>query len=81
MSTDTVTLRLRVEKLGVAFHKGTRVRFSYHSAATRSTILVSGHLEKITRGAPGQPTILKVDRLFYAVPAGTLVNVETGELR
>ena len=81
MSTDTVTLRLKVESLGVTFHKGTRVTFTYHSTVTRSTILVSGSLEKITRGAPGQPTILKVDRLFYAVPAGTLVTVETGEIR
>jgi hypothetical protein len=81
MSIDTVTIPLRVENLGVAFHKHTRVRFIYHSTVTRSTILVSGLLEDITRGAPGQPTLLQVDRLTYHVPPGTVVTVEAKELR
>lgn len=81
MSIDTVTLRLKVEHLGVTFHPGTKVRFSYRSRHTRSTVFVSGHLEGITRGAAGHPTLLLVDRVPYTVPAGTLVTVETGELR
>jgi hypothetical protein len=81
MTTDTVTLKLRVEKLGVAFHKGTRVKFTYTAPHTGSLVPVDGVLTKITRGAPGQPTILRVDGLFYAVPAGTLIEVDTRELR
>ena len=80
-SRDTVTIPLRVENLGVAFHPGTRVRFSYRNEATGTLVLVDGALKKITRGAPGSPVVLKVDRLFYAVPAGTLISVEARELR
>ena len=69
MTADTVTIPLRVENLGVAFHPGTRVRFTYRSEVTGALIVVDGPLKKITRGAPGSPVVLKVDRLFYAVPA------------
>jgi hypothetical protein len=81
MTADTVTIPLRVENLGVAFHPGTRIQFSYRNEVTDTLVLVDGPLKKITRGAPGQPTVLKVDRLFYAVPPGTVVTVEARELR
>jgi hypothetical protein len=81
VTADTVTIPLRVENLGVAFHKHTRVHFTYRAPYTGSLVPVDGELTKLTRGAPGQPTILRVDGLFYAVPPGTVVTVEAKELR
>ena len=73
MTTDTVTIPLRVEKLGIAAPPA-HVQFSY-------TVSVSGILERIVRGGPEQPSILVVDGCAYAVPAGTVIAVETKELR
>jgi hypothetical protein len=82
MTADTVTLKLRVEKLGVAAHTGTRVSFSYPSPATGALIAVDGILERIWRPpGHGGSTLLKVDRLHHWVPAGTLIKVEPRELR
>jgi hypothetical protein len=79
-STDTQ--RLKVEKLGVAAHTGTRVRFTYPSPATGALIAVDGLLERMWRPpGHGGATLLKVDRLHHWVPAGTLITVETRELR
>jgi hypothetical protein len=81
MTTDTVTIPLRVENLGVAFHKGTRVQFCFRAPGLGHLVYVEGELNKIRRGAPGSPTNLRVDGLYYAVPAGTVVTVEARELR
>jgi hypothetical protein len=71
---DTVPLTLRVEKLGVAAPP-MHVQFSY-------TVTVTGILERLVRvGADGQPAILIVDGVAYAVPAGTLIEVDARELR
>jgi hypothetical protein len=51
------------------------VQFSY-------TVTVTGILERLVRvGADGQPAILIVDGVAYAVPAGTLIEVDARELR
>jgi hypothetical protein len=81
MTADTVTIPLRVENLGVAFHPGTHVRCCYQVPDSGNWVFVSGELNDLTRGAPGQPTNLQVDGLYYAVPAGTLIQVDARELR
>jgi len=82
----TVTLKLRVENLGVAFHKGTRVTLTYTAPYTGSLVPVNGLLDELKRpvpirGGPPQPVILIVDGLRHTVPRGTLVSVDTRELR
>jgi hypothetical protein len=68
-----------VEKLGVAFHKGTKVTFYHPTPHTGALVRISGVLEAVTQGLHW--TSLKVDDVYYSLPAGTLVTVETGELR
>jgi hypothetical protein len=87
MTTDTVTLKLKVESLGAAFHVGARLQFSYRAPHTHSLVPVDGTLtEPVGRPVPSddgppQPVILMVDGLRHAVPAGTVVTVEAKELR
>ena len=87
MSTDTVTLRLRAERLDVAAHQGAYVWFVYepHPGAR---FVHSGRVEHLTRPIPPHgvdpdemPTLLRIERVWLALPAGTLVTVETGEIR
>lgn len=74
---------LKVEKLTAAV-SGLRVRFSYRSTHTASTVFVSGILDEISWPQPypgGRPATLTVEGLPHAVPDGTLINIETGETR
>jgi hypothetical protein len=75
---STVTLPLKVENLEVAAHGAAHVSFSYRSTFDGSLVQVDGMLTKYTRGV-GVVNV-KVDRLWYAVPAGTLVEITTGEI-
>jgi hypothetical protein len=77
MTTGTATLRLKVEDL--AAHGDARVTFYHPTAYTGALVRISGVLEGITQGASW--FTLKVDGIYYALPAGTLVIVETRELR
>jgi hypothetical protein len=88
MSTDTVTLRLRAERLDVAAHQGAYVWFTYQPHPAVSIFVHSGRLEYLTRPIPPDgvdpdemPTLLRIERVWHALPAGTLVTVETGEIR
>jgi hypothetical protein len=75
----TVTLRLKVEKLAIAAHGGARVTFYHPTPYTGALVPISGVLEGITQGASW--FTLRVDGIYYALPAGTLVTVETREIR
>jgi hypothetical protein len=66
------------EKL-VAFRKGTRVTFYHPTPHTGALVRISGVLEAVTQGLHW--TSLKVDGVYYSLPAGTLITVEPGELR
>ena len=66
--------------------KGTRVTLTYTAPYTGSLVPVNGLLDELKRpvpirGGPPQPVILIVDGLRHTVPRGTLVRVETRELR
>jgi hypothetical protein len=77
MTADTVIQRLKVEDL--AAHGDARVTFYHPTPHTGALVRISGVLENITQGASW--FTLKVDGIYYALPAGTLITVETGELR
>jgi hypothetical protein len=76
MSTGT-TQRVKVEDL--AGHGDTRVTFYHPTTQTGALIPISGVLEGITQGASW--FTLKVDDVYYAVKAGTLISVEMREPR
>jgi hypothetical protein len=76
MSTGTATQRVKVEDL--AGHGDARVTFWHPTPQTGALIPISGVLEGITQGASW--FTLKVDGIYYALPAGTLITVETREL-
>ena len=87
MSTDTVKLRLRAERLDVAAHQGAYVWFVYE-AHPHARFVHQGRVEHLVRPIPPDgvhldemPTLLRIERVWFALPAGTLVTVETGEIR
>jgi hypothetical protein len=76
MSTGTAIQRVKVEDL--AGHGDAQVTFYHPTLHTGALVRISGVLENITQGASW--FTLKIDGIYYALPAGTLITVETREL-
>jgi hypothetical protein len=86
VTTDLAKFKARVEKLGVSA-PGCHVCCFYEAPGHPGILVpIDGILEEMSRpepipDGPPQPVILIVDGLRHAVPAGTLVEIETGEIR
>jgi hypothetical protein len=78
MPIDSVTLRLRADRLTVAAHGNAWVEFTNTMALPGSRKIIKGRLEDLH--ANPYSVQLWVDGRFYAVYKDTLVWVTTGEL-
>jgi hypothetical protein len=79
MPIDSVTLRLRADRLTVAAHGNAWVEFTNTMALPGSRRLIQGRLSNVRRNQYGAVELI-VDGRFHAVYGDTLVNITTAEL-
>jgi hypothetical protein len=79
MPIDSVTLRLRADRLTVAAHGDAWVEFTNTMALPGGPRLIQGNLQHVRVNGVGTVELI-VDGRYYALRRQALVNITTAEL-